>query len=160
EFALSLPMLLVFLVGIIDFGTAWNIKQSLNNAAREGARFGSSESTLDLNCSGSNCVPPSVTAIPDVVATYLANANITKCTIGTTASKSNYQWTFSSSSTGCSSFSLIIDRGYVPAGSSTEYTKVSLTYPYAWVYYNQIITLLGGSSGSSVNITTDASMQN
>ena len=38
EFALVVPLLLVFVVGIVDFGSAYNLKQQLNNAAREGAR--------------------------------------------------------------------------------------------------------------------------
>ncbi|HKY61490.1 MAG TPA: TadE/TadG family type IV pilus assembly protein [Gemmatimonadota bacterium] len=38
EFAIVLPILLGLLVGIFEFGVAWNRKQVLTNAAREGAR--------------------------------------------------------------------------------------------------------------------------
>ncbi len=38
EFALVVPFLLVFLVGIVEFGRAWNLHQVLTDAAREGAR--------------------------------------------------------------------------------------------------------------------------
>jgi Flp pilus assembly protein TadG len=38
EFALIVPFLLVFLVGIVEFGRAWNLHQVLTDAAREGAR--------------------------------------------------------------------------------------------------------------------------
>lgn len=38
EFALVVPLLLVLMMGIIDFGRAWNVKQALTDAAREGAR--------------------------------------------------------------------------------------------------------------------------
>jgi Flp pilus assembly protein TadG len=38
ELALVLPMLLVIVFGIIDFGRAYNAKVSLTQAAREGAR--------------------------------------------------------------------------------------------------------------------------
>lgn len=38
EFALITPFLLVFLVGIIEFGRAWNAHQIITDAAREGAR--------------------------------------------------------------------------------------------------------------------------
>ncbi|MFF0943875.1 TadE/TadG family type IV pilus assembly protein [Kocuria sp. CPCC 205300] len=38
EFALVLPMLLVILLGIIEFGRAYNIQISLTHAARETAR--------------------------------------------------------------------------------------------------------------------------
>jgi Flp pilus assembly protein TadG len=38
EFALVMPFLLLFLVGIIEFGRAWNEHQVLTDATREGAR--------------------------------------------------------------------------------------------------------------------------
>jgi Flp pilus assembly protein TadG len=38
EFALLLPVLLLLIIGIVEFGRAWNIKQVINDAAREGAR--------------------------------------------------------------------------------------------------------------------------
>lgn len=41
EFALVLPVLLLFIGGIIDFGRAYWLKQTLTWASREGARYGS-----------------------------------------------------------------------------------------------------------------------
>jgi len=38
EFALLMPILLLILVGIIEFGRAWSAHQVLTDAAREGAR--------------------------------------------------------------------------------------------------------------------------
>ncbi|RZU66668.1 TadE-like protein [Microterricola gilva] len=38
EFALILPILLVLVLGIVEFGRAYNVQISLSNAAREGAR--------------------------------------------------------------------------------------------------------------------------
>jgi hypothetical protein len=38
EFALVLPILLILIIGIIEFGRAWNISLVLGHAAREGAR--------------------------------------------------------------------------------------------------------------------------
>lgn len=38
EFALIMPFLLLFLVGIVEFGRAWNQHQVITDAAREGAR--------------------------------------------------------------------------------------------------------------------------
>lgn len=159
EFALVLPLLLVLVVGIADFGEAFNLKQKLNNAAREGARFGASESTLDLNQS----IPPSIQSVRDVVQNYLTNANATKCAIGGSPSQSGLKWTYSSSSTGCSSFSLVIDRGFTFLNGSTtvEATHVSLTYPCTWTF-GKIIGLLvkGANPTLPVSITSDAVMQN
>lgn len=39
EFALLLPILMLLLLGILEFGRAWNVKQVLTDAAREGARL-------------------------------------------------------------------------------------------------------------------------
>ncbi|HSK18053.1 MAG TPA: TadE/TadG family type IV pilus assembly protein [Longimicrobiales bacterium] len=39
EFALVMPILIVILFGIIEFARIWNTKQTLTDAAREGARI-------------------------------------------------------------------------------------------------------------------------
>jgi Flp pilus assembly protein TadG len=39
EFALILPILMLLVAGMIEFGRAWNIKQVVTDAAREGARY-------------------------------------------------------------------------------------------------------------------------
>jgi Flp pilus assembly protein TadG len=39
EFALVLPILMLLVAGIIEFGRGWNIKQAVTDAAREGARY-------------------------------------------------------------------------------------------------------------------------
>ncbi|MGH7542315.1 MAG: TadE/TadG family type IV pilus assembly protein [Gemmatimonadota bacterium] len=49
EFAIILPILLALLVGIFEFGVAWNRKQVLTNAAREGARLAVLPSTADTD---------------------------------------------------------------------------------------------------------------
>jgi Flp pilus assembly protein TadG len=38
EFALIMPFLLLFIIGIVEFGRAWNEHEVLTDAAREGAR--------------------------------------------------------------------------------------------------------------------------
>ncbi len=38
EFALLMPVLLLILLGIVDFGRAWNMQIALTQAAREGVR--------------------------------------------------------------------------------------------------------------------------
>lgn len=40
EFALITPFLLMMLIGIIEFGRAWNLHQVVTDASREGARTG------------------------------------------------------------------------------------------------------------------------
>ena len=39
EFAIILPVLLLLVFGIIDFGHAWYMRHVLQNSCREGARY-------------------------------------------------------------------------------------------------------------------------
>ncbi|MCK5439004.1 MAG: pilus assembly protein [Gemmatimonadetes bacterium] len=39
EFALVIPILLALVIGIFEFGRAWNVYQVITNTAREGARL-------------------------------------------------------------------------------------------------------------------------
>jgi Flp pilus assembly protein TadG len=39
EFAIVLPLILLFIAAVLEFGRAWNIKQAVTDAAREGARY-------------------------------------------------------------------------------------------------------------------------
>src|SRR3954471_11146359 len=75
ELAVSLPLLLVFVVGITDFGTAFNLKQKLNNAAREGARIAANQYMADVV----NASPNSIIAIHDAVDNYLLAARVNDC---------------------------------------------------------------------------------
>ena len=166
EMAFALPILLVFMVGIIDFGGAFNLKHRLSNAVREGARFAASESVLDAFSNGNvcSCTPASVSAIRDVVANFLTNAGATQCAVSTTATQSGLQWTFSSASTGCGSFSLVIDRDNTATTNGTTTvvaTHVTLSYPYTW-RFNKVIGLLvrGANPALPATISSDAIMEN
>jgi Flp pilus assembly protein TadG len=45
EFAILLPILLAVVIGIFEFGRAWNVDQVLTSAAREGVRLAVVEAT-------------------------------------------------------------------------------------------------------------------
>lgn len=51
EFALVLPMLLILVFGIVDFGRAFQSWVTVTNAAREGARLGTVGGTVSAICS-------------------------------------------------------------------------------------------------------------
>jgi Flp pilus assembly protein TadG len=38
EFALVMPLLLILIISVFEFGRAWNLHQTITDAAREGAR--------------------------------------------------------------------------------------------------------------------------
>ncbi|MEJ2483885.1 MAG: TadE/TadG family type IV pilus assembly protein, partial [Gemmatimonadota bacterium] len=64
ELALALPLLLLILVGIFEFARAYSMKQSIVNAAREGARTAVVQTT------------PNQTAVDSVINLYLSSNNI------------------------------------------------------------------------------------
>jgi len=176
EFALALPLLVVLLIGMLDFGGAYNLKQKLNNAAREGARFAGTLKCSDCTQPPSSTSPKSTLAIRDVVEAYLTNANVPLCgTAGTTVpanGTTTFSWTFTYSSSPCSAgvpFVLTIERNYiytytdtVNGGTKTVLaSRVTLSYPYQWAF-SRVIGLMvpGANPALPSTIASDAIMQN
>jgi len=163
EFAITLPLLLVMVVGVFDFGAAFNLRQKLDNITREAARFGSSLPTNDLNSAGT---PPSVAAIRDLVDSYLKAEKIDDCGLGTSAAGGSLVWTYTGS---CPSgtLTLVIDRGNgsfpSAVGVDTIYvisTHVTIQYPYKWQFDRVIGLLVPGATYGNTMITTDAVLAN
>lgn len=170
ELAITLPLLMALFVGIYDFGGAFNLKQKLAGAAREGARFASSRSTSDL----SNSAPASILAVRDVVDAYLTTNNVDDLGLATaTSNQTNWTWTFTGSGRTCTDaggnpqrFTLTVNRGFtfnVVNGANTvtvEATQVTLSYPYPW-QFGRIMSLIVPSPGAMTRcIVTSAAMQN
>src|SRR5260370_12227021 len=74
EFALSLPLLVVFVVGIFDFTGALSLKQKLTNAAREAARVAAADPANDLNNTATT--PVSVTDPFQLPDNYLISEKV------------------------------------------------------------------------------------
>lgn len=175
EFAVSLPLLIVLVVGIYDFGAAFNMKQELTNAVREGARYGSTQPTNDLYPVGT--APPSVNAIRLVVDQYMKNAHINDCGLATAAlpgaTGSSASWLFNANS-GCAgkTLQLTIQRDFPGPGTQTNgcydtlqnayvlCTQVTINYPYQWHFNNVIGLLIPGGQLTLLNIQTQATSSN
>jgi len=179
EFAVSLPLLVVLVVGIFDFGGAFNLKQELSNAMREGARFEAAQPTNDL-CS-SCTAPPSVDAARYVIDAYLIAARINDCGLaGLSASQSSSgpPWVYTSSGTCTGSVILTIARD-PSQGSGTPTcslpasnygsngvnvyllcANVSISYPYQWHFNNVIQLISPGTSLGLTNLQTAAAAEN
>src|ERR1039458_8116813 len=82
EFALSLPLLILFVVGIFDFSNAITLKQKLTNAAREAARVAAADPASDLT-NFSTLVPVSIGDAYQVVDNYLLSEKINDCGLST-----------------------------------------------------------------------------
>jgi hypothetical protein len=170
EFAVALPLLLVTVVGIFDFGNAFNIKQKVTNTAREAARFGASQPTADL----SNSPPPSILAIRDLVVQDLQNGKLNDCGLGSVVppppgASAPWNWTFTASCGTAGNLVLVVDRGHVfttntnISGTPVKMigTSVTLQYPYRWEFSRVIGLLVPGASypGTS-QITVGSFMAN
>ncbi len=161
EFAFALPFLVVILVGILDFGQAYNLKQKLNNATREAARMAASQ-----NSGINNLTTSDVTAIASEVQSYLTNASVTQCTINTASpAVSGFVYTYTSTTAGCTggNFQLVIDRSYTFLNGTTTVvaTHVTLTYPFTWTL-GKVIGLILPSSTLALpgKFSTDSIIQN
>jgi Flp pilus assembly protein TadG len=151
EFAVVLPLLVVLVVGIYDFGRAFSTRQRLDFAARDAARFGSSQPTADL----SQSAPLSVSSIRDLIDSDLVAARLNDCGLGNIRRSANLAWTATGTCANSSTFTVTIDRGFVaPQGSQPGIpvpgtsqalrlisTHIILSYPYQW-HFNQVIQLL------------------
>ena len=160
EFAVALPLLVLFVVGIFDFSGAYTLKQKLTNITRDAARVAAADPATDLSntCAGSACTAPaSVADAFNVVDNYLKANQISDC--GVTASNltsiGTLTWQYQvppSGSPPCG-ITLIINRGYVfpqtgatqPSVTCTQTTSigsgnavvgtcVSVQYTYNWKF--------------------------
>jgi len=174
EFAVCVPLLTVFAVGIFDFSGAFNLKQKLGSAAQEGALVAASQPTFDLVANQTvPPPPPSVQSIERAVFLDLANQNVLPNAAPVNADCGTapvpvpvgpFAWQYPIN--GCPGLLIItIDRGCTPgspspcpingAGEDVIYSHVTVSYPYA-LQFNNVIQLVGGSSASSLTITADA----
>src|SRR5438046_3331713 len=80
EFAVSLPLLVLFVVGIFDFSGAFTLKQKLTNAAREGSRIAASDPATDLGSTfTSGTAPVSVVDAFHMVHNYMTANHLDDC---------------------------------------------------------------------------------
>jgi Flp pilus assembly protein TadG len=168
EFALALPILLVVVAGIVDFGGAWNLKQKLANAAREGARIAAGEpkpAGLDSSsCNGAGSVPCQIKVVADTVVNYLTSAGLDASCINPGSPTSAYDTTTFTAVYTCAngtSLTINMDYQYTPSGGSPILAnKIILTYPYTWTINGLIKPLawMGFSLSLPPTITTAAIM--
>jgi Flp pilus assembly protein TadG len=171
EFAITLPLLVVFVVGIFDFSGAFNEKQKIEQAAQEGAIVAGAQPLTDISLgasSGTN--PQSLQPVVAAVFNSLAGSGvISGCSLNPfpTPKQTALTWTYTIS--GCSSTTsdtliIVVNRGWsaAPAQSPEPYilgTTVQVTFPYHW-RFNSVIQLLfpGPSSYSSVTTLTETAI--
>ena len=174
EFAISLPLLMVFVVGIFDFGSAFTVKQKVAYIAQEAARVGSNQPTNDLLASGNCTNLVAVCTVRDVVQHSLVSNKLRDCGLGSVApavDATPLTWKFTASTNCPGTLELIVRRGYsytttlaAPFSTDTytiDATLVTLKYPYQW-QFNRVIKLIVPSANFTgpAQINSTAVMQN
>jgi Flp pilus assembly protein TadG len=181
EFAVALPLLVLFVVGIFDFSAAFTLKQKLTNVARDAARVAAADPASDVPQS-SAAVPASVSDAFQLISNYFIANKINLCgmTTATFVHTSPAVWTYSDNGNGCPSagVTVIINRGYyypqslsvAPAnatctsqalGGQTAVisTCVSVKYPYQW-RFGRVASLLGSAPALPPTLTATAVAMN
>lgn len=159
ELAISLPLLVVFIVGIFDFSGAFNQKQKLEHAAQEGAITAGGQPTNDIETD--NADPQSLHPVVAVIFNSLAGSGVLpqanqgscRATNATALQTGPLQWTYTIQ--GCpDAINIIINRGWVPAVTDPKLavgTLVEVVYPYHWRFNSAIQLIL---PGATYNATT------
>ena len=165
EFAITLPLLVVFVVGIFDFSGAFNQKQKIEQAAQQGAIIAGAQPMSDIASGNGNpdSLQPVVTAVfNSMVASGVVPQGTCAPPVTPTHPGSNLKWTYTIS--GCpDDLIIVIDRGSVPAPCPPPAvcTKVTVTYPYHW-RFNSVIQLLipGAKYADTPKLTESATVHN
>ena len=175
EFAFTIPLLVVFVVGIFDFGSAFAVKQKLANAVNAGARIAAGQPSSDLSntpLAGGCGAPASICAVRDAVDFYLTAGKVNDCGLSAanSPSQTGLAWTFTTMGSCAGTLTLTINRGVTyPVALTNPYTSnltaeassVQMSYPYKW-QFNTVITLLvpGASYAATTQLTAGSVMQN
>ena len=121
EFAVALPLLVVFVVGIFDFSGAFTLKQRLTNIARDAARAAAVDPVNDL-LHPSNALPQSVMDAFQTIDSSLLASKLNDCGVTASGSPTGLTWTFTAHGNGCPAIGLTItiNRGYYfpPTGAN------------------------------------------
>jgi Flp pilus assembly protein TadG len=175
EFAITLPLLVVFVVGIYDFSGAFNQKQKIAQAAQEGAIIAGAQPMTDIAPSSSSVPTSPASLLPVVTAVFNSLASSGVVPAGTCAPPGSVSgpgtgltWTYTISGCSTSGDNLVItiNRGWV-SGSATTGTPVAVgtivtvQYPYHW-RFNSVIQLLvpGASYAAITQVTESATVHN
>jgi Flp pilus assembly protein TadG len=172
EFAITLPLLVVFVVGIYDFSGAFNQKQKIAQAAQEGAIIAGAQPMSDIEPLNPNVAgPDSLQPVVTTVFNSLTGSKVLQAASCSPPAASHsgvtLTWTFTVS--GCSAANpgdnlvITVNRGTVSTSATPAVvgTTVTVVYPYHW-RFNSVIQLLvpGATYAATTTVTESATVQN
>lgn len=133
EFALVVPIFLLLVIGVIEFGRAWNLQQTLTDAAREGARRAVVfDPTL------------SVAAVNTAIKAKIQAAGFDSTLAGIT-----WQNCTNTPCTAAADFN--VNRGNV--------LNVQVTMPYRFIFLRPLMNLANTSANGSLTLSTATQMR-
>lgn len=151
EFALALPILLLIVIGVWNFGSAFTLKQKLTNAVRAGNRVIISTPISNpygaTGCSAT--VPCSIVSAATTVQQYLNNANLDASFISPSSPSSSTvcpagEWIYGTapgtpgpsldikSGVWLTPSGTVLSAGTTPPAGSVKATQATLTWPLKW----------------------------
>lgn len=142
EFAIILPVLLLLVFGIVDFGHAWYMKHVMQTACREGARYATRYQTK-TDGSGDRLLP---SALYPPIQDYVLNTALKSAGSSLLPSTANVEVTPSGA-------------GYtetIAANLPLKDLKVEVSAKKYWFILNKLVP---GISGDFVQITVAATMK-
>jgi Flp pilus assembly protein TadG len=166
EFAITLPLLVVFVVGIYDFSGAFNEKQKIEQAAHEGAILAGAQPMSDIQASNTN--PSSLLPVVTAIVNSLAASGVVTGACappGAVTGGPNLTWQYTVSN--CpGNLVITINRGWEggagSAGSPASLgTVVTVVYPYTWRFNSVIQSLIPGAAyAATTQLTESATVHN
>lgn len=139
EFALVLPLLLVVIAGIVDFGFVFQRYEVITNAAREGARLASLPE-----------YQTNTTMIQDRVRSYVQQGlSLSNAALDSVVPAANV---------------VVTDTPFTVTSGATTYTvqatTVAVTYNHSFLLLRPILGLINKTWGSSIALTATSQMRN
>jgi Flp pilus assembly protein TadG len=119
EMAFVILLFVVLMVGVFEFGRAYNIYQNITNAAREGARFAVAPAR------GGTINYPNNSEVRGAINNYMQSANLNPASATVNIQLNNQD--VDASCTPCSA----------GAGCACG-TRVSITYPFSFLFYGGV----------------------
>lgn len=161
EFAIVLPLLVVFVVGIYDFSGAFNEKQKIEHAAQLGALVAGAQPTGDMDplISDPDSSQPVLAVVLNTLGAdgVLPLANQGTCVLPVSpggVSNVGLVWTYRLS--GCSNslmdqLVITINRGVVTGTApAIVSSSVTVSFPYHWRFNGVIQFLVPGASYAAI----------
>ena len=145
EFALTLPFLLVFALGLIEFARGFNIYHNLTNACREGARQAVMTDTNQITISSAN-------VIRNRVVNYMNSLGLTTSYYTGSGAPISGTTSFAYGSYPSGAYLLINQGDTIPqkdasgnvisGGTYYVVSRVELRYPYDFPVFSRVVNLM------------------